>query len=59
MSATSRGARIVKGVSEAFGIWTAGIGWSSMVAWIGYEQRANAVRTRMCARAITQIPALR
>ncbi|MEX3790705.1 hypothetical protein [Paraburkholderia sp. BR14374] len=37
----------VIGVSVAFGIWTAGIGLSSMVAWIGLKQRANAPGTCM------------
>ncbi|MEX3638314.1 hypothetical protein [Paraburkholderia sp. BR14320] len=38
---------IVIGMSVAFGIWTAGIGWSSMVAWMGLKQRANAPGTCM------------
>ncbi|NUY35759.1 hypothetical protein F0160_35820 [Paraburkholderia sp. JPY303] len=37
----------VIGMSVAFAIWTAGIGWSSMVAWGGLKQRANARGTCM------------
>ncbi|MPW10141.1 hypothetical protein GCT19_31670 [Paraburkholderia sp. CNPSo 3155] len=47
MASTPCRALIVIGMSVAFGIWTAGIGWSSMVAWGGLKQRANAPGTCM------------
>ncbi|MBC8733343.1 hypothetical protein F6X39_35170 [Paraburkholderia sp. UCT2] len=37
-------ARVCSGVSMAFSLWTAGIGWRSMVAWIrlkGYARSDN------------------